>query len=249
MDDTGLGPLIGSGNAAEVFACGAHAAKLYRSPAAKAAAFREGAALAIARSFGLPVPAVHAVKAFGARWAVIMDRVAGPAFAAAAQAERTRTPDYLAAMVTLHRRIHAVAGGHFPGLKIRLGTNITAVGDALGATRRQRLLERLARLSDGDRLCHGDFHPWNIMGDIGSETVVDWLDATCGPPAADVCRSFVLIAPHEPELAAAYVEAYGRGAGVEPAAIFAWLPVTAAARLAENVSGETDALMAWADAV
>jgi thiamine kinase-like enzyme len=40
------------------------------------------------------------------------------------------------------------------------------------------LLDGLAALpSIDDRLCHGDFHPFNILGQLGKATVVDWLNA------------------------------------------------------------------------
>ena len=65
-------------------------------------------------------------------------------------------------------------------------------------------------------LCHGDFHPLNIIGPIGQEVLVDWLDATRGDPAAYVCRSFVLMRHWAPEVAGAYVEAYAGGSGETP---------------------------------
>ena len=104
----------------------------------------------------------------------------------------------------------------------------------------------LASMPEGERLCHGDFHPLNILGPPGSEILVDWLDAMRGDPAADVCRSFVLIRHVAPEVAAAYVETYAgvSGEGVEK--IRRWLPFVAAARLAEGVPDEEEGLMEMA---
>jgi aminoglycoside phosphotransferase (APT) family kinase protein len=97
---------------------------------------------------------------------------------------------------------------------------------------------------DGDRLRHGDFHPQNIVGPIGRETILDWLDASRGDPAADVCRTYVLIKPVSEELAAAYVEAYAALGNVSRDDIMNWLPLVAAARLAEGVEDESSGIVA-----
>jgi hypothetical protein len=41
----------------------------------------------------------------------------------------------------------------------------------LDTERQENLLLLLKDLPDGDRLCHGDFHPWNIIAS-GKEVVV-----------------------------------------------------------------------------
>ena len=120
-----------------------------------------------------------------------------------------------------------------PDLKARLAANIA--GAELLGPRRTDLLAGLAGMPDGDRLCHGDFHPWNVLGPLDRPVVIDWLDAGCGPPAADACRSWVLMRPLLAEAADAYVAAYAAAAGIAPGAIAAWLPYVAAARLAEGV--------------
>jgi fructosamine-3-kinase len=100
----------------------------------------------------------------------------------------------------------------------------------------------LAAMPDGDRLCHGDLHPLNILGDVDKPMIVDWPDACRGDPAADVCRSYVLLTLHASELAAPYLHAYCRLGKISRQAILDWLPYVAAAKLAEKVPGEADGL-------
>jgi aminoglycoside phosphotransferase (APT) family kinase protein len=241
------GRLIGSGSAAEVFEYEARVVKLYRAGAEKRAAFREAAILAMVEPLRLPVPAVWGVQSFGDRWGVVMDRADGVSFADAARAEPGRIGEYLDAMVRLQVRVHGQPATQFASLKARLAANIRQA-PALGETRRGTLLDRLATLPEGDRLCHGDFHPLNILGPPGAPLLVDWLDASRGDPAADVCRSFLLIRTVAPDLAAAYVDAYARASGISRDAIFAWLPYVAAGRLAEDVPNEVDGLLELIDA-
>ena len=241
-----LGRLLGSGKVAEIFEFGDLVAKLYRSPAVKGSAFREAAALALAQSLGLPVPSVRAVQQIRDRWCVIMDRVDGSAFAEAGQRDPDWLRAYLAEMVRLHRLVHSRPGRGLGSMKARLQTNIRAMTN-LGEARKRLLLDGLATLPEGDRLCHGDFHPWNIMGSPGQPILVDWVDACCGEPAADVCRSYVLMRPHLSDFASAYVDRYAAASAESRESILRWLPFVAAARLAEDVPDEVDSLMAMID--
>lgn len=242
--DLRLGPLIGSGKEAEVFDAGDRVVKLYRktAKAPKRAAFREASILALVESLGLAVPSAHAVGQVDGRWGIAMTRAEGPSLA-----DAIRSPDQVPAclerMARLQIAIHSRPGTHFGSLKARLAANIAGMPDE---ALRRRLLHGLAALPERDRLCHGDFHPWNILGPPGREVVVDWLDACAGDPAADVCRTYVLIRPVAPDLAMAYVETYAVAAGESRDRILAWLPFVAAARLAEGVPDETEALMAMA---
>jgi hypothetical protein len=70
-----------------------------------------------------------------------------------------------------------------------------------------------------------------------------WPDATRGDSSADVCRSFVLIRPVAPEVAAAYVETYADVGGETRERVYRWLPFVAAARLAEGVLDEEEGLL------
>jgi len=241
-----LGAAIGRGKMAEVFAYGEHVAKLYEAGAPASLAFREALNLALVESLELPAPAVREVRRFGDRWGLVMERAEGIAFADAVQADPAQSATYLSAMVRLHQDIHAQPALHFRQLKDRLAVNVGRA-PALGPARQRRLAEALAALPDGDRLCHGDFHPFNIIGRPGTAVVIDWLDATSGPPAADVCRTYVLIVQHLPELARSYVDAYAAAAGMATTQIMAWVPVVAAARIAEDVPAELDGLLAMAD--
>ncbi len=143
-------------------------------------------------------------------------------------------------------RVHGHPGTQLAGLKASLAANIRQT-KMLGETRQGALLNGLAVLPDGDRLCHGDFHPLNVLGPLGQEVLVDWLDARRGDPAADVCRSYMLIRPSAPELASAYVGAYAEVSGESCERILGWLPFVAAARLSEGVPNQVDDLMEMVD--
>jgi aminoglycoside phosphotransferase (APT) family kinase protein len=229
-----------------VFACGALAMKLYKLTAPKRSAFREAAILAAVEPLGLPAPIVYGVRRIGDRWGVLMSRVEGPSFADAVGHQQVEAwPVRLNRMAQLQVQVHSHPATQFASLKARLAANIRRAS-MLGESRQSILLGGLAQMPDSDCLCHGDFHPYNIMGPPGREVLIDWLDASRGEPAADVCRSYVLLWPAAPEMASAYVDAYSQVSGKNRDAILNWLPFVAAARLVEGVP-EVNELMKMVD--
>jgi aminoglycoside phosphotransferase (APT) family kinase protein len=235
-----LGPPLASGNEADLYAWGDKVLKLSKRPGDPAPAEREAKTLAALAPIGL-APAVDGVIEVNGRWGVVMERIDRPVLGSLL-ADPAAVPRMLTLMVTLHRRIHAMtAPAGLPDLHERLATRI-GKAERLDAGLRQDLLARLETLPAGDRLCHGDFHPLNILGLDDDARVIDWLDAARGPPAADLCRTYVLASAYDAELAGAYVAAYLAASGLEREAVEAWLPVVAAARLVENVPAEFDRL-------
>jgi hypothetical protein len=240
-----LGEPIGAGKEAEVYLYRpGWVVKLTRWRRDHAPARREDAILRALERTGL-APAPGGVVEIAGRWGVVMEHVGAPVLA-----ERLAAPggveEVLEVMLALHRRVHEwAAPSGLPKLKERLTRNIEGTRLLDEATRR-RLLDMIPALADGDRLCHGDFHPYNILGTGADARIVDWLDASAADPAADVCRTFVLIGSVQPALAERYVDAYCSAAGLDRTAVHAWLPVVAAARLAEKVPDETERLLALA---
>ena len=242
-----LGRLLATGNTAEIFEWGSRVMKLYKSPAAKRAAFREAATSAGVEALGLPVPRVWDVHEVEGRWGVVFDRVSQKSFADQMLGKRDDVSRYLECMVRLHIRIHSHQAIQFAGLKVRLAADIAA-STLLDKLCKQGLLDAFVDMPDGDRLCHGDFHPLNILGDIADPVIIDWVDARRGEPAADVCRSYLLLKLHAAEIATAYLDTYCRFSNMDRDTILRWLPYVAAAKLAEDVPSERDGLLEIIDA-
>lgn len=238
---TEKGRLLATGNVAEVFEWGDLVLKLYKSSAAKPTAFREAALHAAVETLGLPVPSVWGVKQVEGRWGIVFDRICATSFAEVMRGTPAVIPDYLDRIVHMHRAIHERVVPSFASLKVRLASRIEETKH-LDPAHKKSLLKGLAAMPDGDRLCHGDFHPFNILGDLDRPIVIDWPDACRGDPAADLCRSYVLLALHAKEFAEPYLEAYCCLGDVSREAVLAWLPYIAAAKLAEEVPGEIDGL-------
>ncbi|HLF73012.1 MAG TPA: aminoglycoside phosphotransferase family protein [Anaerolineales bacterium] len=124
------------------------------------------------------------------------------------------------------------------------------IGEMVEVNRRHGfVLDSLEPLPDGDRLCHGDFHPANIILTGRGPVIIDWMDATRGHPLADVAglpeslparlmvRSFRGIIRRE------YLRRYFRDQPTERKLLQAWLPILAAARLSEVIPEERGTLL------
>jgi hypothetical protein len=136
-----------------------------------------------------------------------------------------------------------------PNQHQRLVDKINAA-EALPAGLRSRTLAALEGMPRGNRLCHGDFHPGNIMVTEQDELVtVDWIDASLGNPLADLARTtIILLGAIEASqiqnpwhkivvriMHAIYVRRYFRLQPDGKGEYTQWLPIVAAARLSEDI--------------
>ncbi|NUY06057.1 phosphotransferase family protein [Paraburkholderia youngii] len=135
----------------------------------------------------------------------------------------------------------------------------------LGAAAQRHALRALrgmltARCRDG-RLCHGDFHPFNVLQDTGGgATIIDWMTAEMGDPLCDVARSIVglrfppapgamSVAPAENVmrrlLADAYLPRYSDALDTPDARerVGRRLPLAVAARLADGIGANKSATL------
>ena len=114
---------------------------------------------------------------------------------------------------------------------------------------RSAVLAALEGMPDGDSICHGDFHPGNVLLSDRGEVIIDWIDATRGNPLADVARTTIVAMgsadgdeTSSPSLRtlvrgfhAEYIRQYFSLRSVGMAEYRQWLPIVAAARLSEDI--------------
>jgi len=58
---------------------------------------------------------------------------------------------------------------------------------------REKAFSMLEALPKGRNLCHGDYHPGNIIITKRGPVVIDWMNACAGNPWADVARSSLIL--------------------------------------------------------
>ena len=255
IDLESLGPPIASGGTARVYAYGPDAVlKLYAEGFPDDEAEREAANAKAALAAGVRTPAVRAVVTVAGRPGIIFDRVNSPTLMVGLFAGKDRAAAGMERMANLHADLHSREGSHeaggFPLLRPRLEHKIRAAD--LPEASRDFVLARLAALPDGKAICHGDFHPINIFVAEDSAILIDWVDATLGPPLADVARTFLILrhavlpgnlpktefdwlTAERDALAQTYLRAYQARRPFDLSEITAWEPVVAAARMWDRI--------------
>jgi len=211
----------------------------------------------IIQASGLPVPAVFDIVEINGRRGIVYERVDGPSMLASMGENPKETPRYMRQLAELHLEMHARSVPELPSQRERLQWKIQhakPLSDALKAA----ALQALESLPDGDKLCHGDFHPGNVLLTANGPIIIDWIDATRGNPLADVARTYllfstarlpglsveallVLVAKHW--MLDQYLEGYFASRPSERNAWKAWLPVVAAARMEEGITREFPQLL------
>ncbi len=264
------GVLIAEGNTAEVFAWGdAHILKLYRPGYTAADAEDEAGRARIVHHASIKTPAAIDVVTVDGRPGAIFERVNGPTMFEVMMVDPQQRAALTHLLAELHVTLHQVMAPELPTRHSQLQFALEKVANAtwLSAENLARIHSRLTVLPEGEALCHGDFHPMNILLTDDGPVIIDWVDARRGDPLSDVARTVVLmrhaVVPAEIDAALRasfeemrkdvldiYLARYHELSPLDHGKLAQWVTVLAAARLAEGLSeAENQNLIAVASAI
>lgn len=245
MDMAGQAGLIGSGESADVFRLeGGRVLKLYREGLDPGVIKREHDGVVHALRQGLRVARPLGKREHKGRLGIIFEELTGTPLLRGMLARPFRSRNLLRRFTAYHARIHRCSGAgliHAQHIIVHVRILHADVDEAL----RTLALDRLNAIPNGDRLCHGDFHPRNaILTDQGI-AAIDWSNGSWGDPAGDVARTEFLFryGGYGPLLrrfralrlfrnmaADLYLHLYREATGMTEEAIEAWrLPMAVAA--------------------
>jgi aminoglycoside phosphotransferase (APT) family kinase protein len=251
---------LGVGREAEVYAWGDGAVlKLYRPGFGGHRA--EAAALQALDGAGLAPRLLDVVDRDG-RAGLVLERFDGPDMLSVLQRQPWRVLSLAGTLATAHLAVHRVpASADLPDLRHVLAARIR---DAVLPPRLRDFATRLLDgLPDGDRVCHGDYHPGNVLLAADRTAIIDWVGAARGAAEADHARTVLLLRwadplPGTPPLSRAliatgrtmlarrYARTYRRGAA-PLRHLGQWLLVQVAARLSEGIEAERATLTGLLD--
>jgi aminoglycoside phosphotransferase (APT) family kinase protein len=245
--------LIGKGYTAEVFRSGDEAVvKLFLPGVSPELIDREIAAGKYVFDQGLPVPEILDLVRVEDRTGIVFRHVSGETLLLSMQRQPQRIFSFAQQFAELHVGIHQIAAPVFAVQAEQFRSNITTA-PGLSEPIRERLHERLDDLNTAElRLCHGDFHPDNVLMTANGPVIIDWMAASAGDPVADVARTLLvsetgvpiqklslrdrlLISSFRRLFANAYLNRYCRITRIAKPSVKNWDPIVAAARLNEDV--------------
>jgi aminoglycoside phosphotransferase (APT) family kinase protein len=198
---------------------------------------------------GLPVPEVGEIIEIDGFLGQIYERIEGGTMAddlLVTEIKTDRIVELAQIFAELHVKIHATRPfiSDLPSYQFLATVIRRATG--LSPELMDTILNRLEEMPKRDGLCHGDFHPFNILMSPQRPIVIDWNNAHIGDPLEDVARTHLIIdeaAFIEPSIRTildifntAYLKRYFQLQPDEQQRFAQWYPIVAAVRIGENVN-------------
>ena len=184
--------LIGIGLTSEVFTWGDRVLKLFLPWTDRERAQREFMISRAVCAMGVPMPTVFDLVQVGPRHGIIFSRVRGISMLGQVEARPWKLFRAARELAELHAGLHAyTAPPELPSQREQIEGWIRDAAD-FTEVQKEAARQHAARLPPGDSLCHGDFHPANILLSERGPVIIDWSRATRGHPLADVARTSVL---------------------------------------------------------
>lgn len=194
---------------------------------------------------GLPVPAVYGVKKINENEIVMeMDYIKGEPLIYENMDIEKRT-EALKTLARLQSMINAVDAVDFglPKYSTHIISEIKRT-PYLSAKAKDKVFDLFYRLyKEKSNLCHGDFHPNNVLFDGEKHWIIDWDGAGTGEPVADACIAYFYEYRFMPSIAGIYVQEYCKHAGIKQEAFLAWRPIAAAYHVNIKTKEERDYIL------
>jgi uncharacterized protein (TIGR02172 family) len=258
MTQIALDQPIALGRTAEIYRWGkGQILKLYVDWVQLSWVEEEAAATRAVYSAGLPVPSCEQIVELNGRYGIIFEQISGCTMLESLNQKPQKLFPLMSVLARLHTQLHAASVPQLPSQHEAIKRSLQHA-PFLKEEQKEALLAELDQLPAGDRVCHNDFHPDNVIISDRGPIIIDWMTAKRGNPLADVARTALLInngapigdIPNRRFLMAArriaygwYLLQYARLGHFDSDQYQHWLPIMAAARLNENIPGEQDWLM------
>lgn len=250
--------LLAEGRTAEIYVWGAkHVLKLYRDWCPSDWVEYEARIAHAVYEAGVPSPAAGEIVELNGRRGLIYERIEGGSMLQELNARPWTLLQQARSLAELQIRIQEQSIPGLPSYKDRLRFDI-GHAQVLQGELKAKSLSLLEDLPDGQALCHGDYHPANIILTQNGPVVIDWMTACSGSPWTDVARTRMLlsigpkgagklVSPLIRLVIHLYHRTYlSRYLALRPDAgmeLNRWEPVIAAARLNEDIEPEQESLL------
>ena len=184
--------VIGAGYTATVIAWGeGKVLKLFNEGFSETVIEKEYRNAMFLREMDFAKPQVHAMVRHNARMGIVYERIRGESLLD--WVLRTRDVQGCAIRLAgLHKKVLANQATSLESYKNMLRHHVL-MDTTSAAEDREKVLKTLSSLDEGDTLCHGDYHPGNVILSGGKAVVLDFLNICKGPALYDVARTVYLV--------------------------------------------------------
>lgn len=243
-----IGQFIGSGGTADVYEWGNdEIIKIFKPEVQIETIKNEEYIGKILNDFSLNIPKYIKTIEIDDKIGIIYERINGKLFAE--MVISTTDQSVLAAdFAKMHYEIHKNQTDKLPSQRDMYNWRVSKIENYLGKDLR-KIQDLLDGLHIKNNLCHGDFHPLNILVESGKYIAIDWEGSCAGEPLLDVAWSYLtLISPlieatHGRQIAQTitefseeYLNYYSLYSNTDKDLILKYLPVVAVRRLYDNIT-------------
>jgi aminoglycoside phosphotransferase (APT) family kinase protein len=256
--DIATAAFVGQGRTADIYRWDNNQIlKLFHNGWSLSAVEQEARISRIVQETGLPVPATGGMIEIDGRHGILFERIDGPTMLRQLGAKPWTAIPLLHAFADLHVRMHAQTMQGLPSQRQQL-THLIQQASPLPAEWTAAALDALDHLPDGNCLCHGDYHPDNVLMSAHGPIIIDWSEATAGNPLADIARTALIFRMGAPPPGGmsplligraravaqlTYLRRYRKRAPALRTELAAWRLPIAAARLAAGIPEEQQPLL------
>ncbi|GAA0134880.1 aminoglycoside phosphotransferase family protein [Paenibacillus sp. YSY-4.3] len=254
---------LGQGRTADIFVADDNKVlKLYKKGFPIEAIHEEYLVSQYVHDLGLKVPRPFEMIEKEGRQGIIFERVPGIPLLHLMTQRPLRIKRFSRTLAALHHHVHSHSAADLSRNHKEILSNNIKSTPFLTDAEKSKIIHHLQSLPEDRQLCHGDYHPDNVLvTDQNNSCVIDWMTGMAGHPLGDLARSVILLTYGTlPEgtpktkgllinffrkrIKNEYVRQYLKLANKDFAEVDPWILPVAAARLADWVpDAEKNALL------
>ena len=141
----------------------------------------------------LPVPKVYERMELDGRVGVVYERIEGPSLLNELARKPWKTVQYARLLANLHVQVHEVTAPANLETQRDWARGGIPETEKLSKDLQERILHLLDSMPDGNQICHGDFHPGNIIVTHRGPVIIDWMTVSKGVGCGDVARAAIIL--------------------------------------------------------
>jgi len=189
-----LGIKIGEGNTAEIFAWGdGQVIKLFREFMPRSTIEQEVSVSQAIMNAGVLVPRVFGLEEVDGKTGIIYERIDASSMLERLLENPALAEEMGCCMAELHAAMHSRIDVRGMTSQKKALEKAILHAELLRDKEKEEIVARLHELPEGKALCHGDFHPGNVLLGKSGPIVIDWSTGVSGNASADAMRTRMML--------------------------------------------------------
>jgi len=221
--------------------------KVFNKSYSKSNILNEALNLARVEPLDINVPKILGVTMQNDKYIIITEYIEGKTLSDMIKENPHKLSEYIYVFIQLQLDIHSLKSTDMPDMKEKFKRKInnSDLSDAI----KYELNIHLDGMPKHNKLCHGDFHPSNIIfTNEGVPYILDWAHVTCGNGSADVANTYLnFILDGENQIAEEYLNQYCEITCTTRKYIEKWVRIAAAIQYTRNIVSQRELLLSMVD--